>query len=105
MAKVRPYLHEEGWRGKGFVHHCPACNTLHPYFIEPPFEGGPKWTYNGNADKPSFFPSMKISFVNPDKSGVNVFCCHYFVTDGKIIYCGDCTHSMKGQTVELPDIT
>ena len=30
--------------------------------------------------------------------------CHLFVTDGKIIYCGDCTHELSGQTVDLPNI-
>ena len=30
--------------------------------------------------------------------------CHYFVTNGQIIFCGDCTHAMKGQTAPLPEL-
>lgn len=29
--------------------------------------------------------------------------CHSFVTDGKIQFLNDCFHSLKGQTVDLPD--
>jgi hypothetical protein len=29
--------------------------------------------------------------------------CHSFVTDGKIQFLPDCYHSLKGQTVELPE--
>lgn len=29
--------------------------------------------------------------------------CHYFIKAGRIEFCGDCTHALKGQTVDLPD--
>jgi hypothetical protein len=29
--------------------------------------------------------------------------CHSFVTDGRIQFLNDCTHSLAGQTVDLPD--
>jgi len=31
--------------------------------------------------------------------------CHSFVTDGRIQFLGDCTHTLAGQTVDLPDWT
>ena len=30
--------------------------------------------------------------------------CHSFITDGRIQFLGDCTHELKGQTVELPEV-
>ena len=30
--------------------------------------------------------------------------CHHFIRDGKIQFLGDCTHALRGQTVDLPDI-
>lgn len=32
------------------------------------------------------------------------FCCHSFVTNGKIQFLNDCTHDLKGQTIELPEL-
>jgi hypothetical protein len=32
------------------------------------------------------------------------FCCHSVITDGKIFFCSDSTHVLKGTTVDLPDI-
>lgn len=31
------------------------------------------------------------------------YVCHSFVTDGQIHFIGDCSHSLKGKTVELPE--
>jgi hypothetical protein len=30
--------------------------------------------------------------------------CHSFITDGKIEFLSDCTHSLAGQTVELKPV-
>lgn len=32
------------------------------------------------------------------------FVCHSFVTDGRIQFLSDCTHSLAGQTVDLPEM-
>lgn len=83
-------------------HWCPACSEMHGYATEQPFRNGARWTFDGNFESPSFSPSMNIS-VGPTPSG-KVFRCHYFVTAGRIQYCGDCTHEMNGRTIDLPDI-
>ena len=83
-------------------HWCPACKQMHGYAVEHPFRNGARWSFNGNSEKPSFAPSMNIS-VGPFPDG-RVERCHYFLTDGQIRFCGDCTHEMNGQTVDLPDI-
>lgn len=83
-------------------HYCPACGHMHGYAVEQPFRNGARWSFNGNGDCPSFTPSMNIG-IGPFPDG-HIDRCHYFVTDGRIQYCGDSTHAMAGQTVDLPDI-
>lgn len=80
---------------------CPACDAPHAVRVEG--EGRPRWTWNGDGDRPTFQPSV---FVNPPGQFHNpaVPSCHSFVTDGSIQFLSDCTHALAGQTVELPDI-
>lgn len=100
MMKYYTLLGEYLARGPMFpgmiLHYCPACKDLHPYAVEKPFSNGAQWTFNNNAEKPSFSPSMKIT------CGRHI--CHYFVTDGNIIYCGDSTHEYAGKTLPLEPI-
>lgn len=84
-------------------HWCPACKQMHGYAVEQPFRNGAQWTFNGDGDRPSFQPSMNIS-IGPYGSDGKIDRCHYFVTDGRIQYCGDSTHELAGQTVDLPDV-
>lgn len=51
--------------------------------------------FNGDFDNPTVTPSLLHT---------GEFICHSFIKDGKIQYLSDCYHSLKGQTVELPDI-
>lgn len=78
----------------GILHWCPACNETHHYTTD----GSRGWTFNGDAEKPSFSPSMKITWGRPPET-----CCHYFLTDGVIHYCADSTHNQAGKSVPLPD--
>lgn len=75
---------------------CPACKCEHPFRIEG--EGRPKWTWNGDEEKPTFSPSMLVWASRPE------YRCHSFVKDGKIRFLSDCHHDMKNTTVDLPDI-
>lgn len=80
---------------------------------------GPRWGYNDNPDRPTFTPSVLVSYemwepsaADPQvaakiKSGEIVqqkvnHICHSFVTDGRIQYLGDSTHHLAGQTIDLP---
>lgn len=90
----------------GWAHWCPACEDMHAYQVG--VEGHPNWSFDGNVDAPSFSPSMLIRWGRKvpgyengmDDGGV----CHYFLTAGKLSYCGDSTHALAGQTVDLPDL-
>lgn len=79
---------------------CPGCGLHHQALVQAQMPGRPIWTFNGSLDRPTFHPSLKVEGSN---AGVPTI-CHFFVTDGRIQFLGDCTHSMKGKTVELPDI-
>lgn len=76
------------------------------------------WKSNGNADAPTFTPSVKITgkqrvivdgrwdgeWVRDAAGNPLDYCCHYFVTAGELQYQNDCTHALKSKTVALPEI-
>lgn len=70
---------------------CPACGCAHQF--------NKRWSFNGDFKRPTFHPSMLVKSA----TATNKTICHSFVKDGKIEFLGDCTHALKGQTVDLPD--
>lgn len=81
-----------------FSFYCPGCECDHGVWTTN--NSGPVWTYNNDIDKPTFRPSL---LVTAPYAGVNHI-CHTFITDGKIEYLNDCTHSFAGKTVEMEDV-
>lgn len=79
---------------KGYMIECPGCDMPHQF--------DHRWTFNGDMEKPTFFPSLKVTWTH---GGSEKRVCHSFVRNGKIEYLKDCTHSMAGQTVDLPVVT
>lgn len=96
---------------------CPGCGCPHRVMVGAGH--GPRWSWNGNAEKPTFSPSILVQWsewkppaTTPEirakiASGEVVQApveevCHSFVTDGRIQFLGDCTHHLAGQTVDLP---
>jgi hypothetical protein len=80
----------------------------------------PSWDWNGSYDAPTFAPSILVRSGHylPEHNVPECWCtfnakhpeeppdfvcsvCHSFVTDGKIQFLSDCTHSLAGQTVPL----
>lgn len=79
------------------------------------------WTFDGNYDAPTFSPSVLVhgrDFTPAGRAEYEAWyaadCpkpapkfesadtrCHSFVRAGRIEFLGDCTHALKGQTVEL----
>lgn len=83
----------------GWMIDCPACECSHHF--------DSRWTFNGNQERPTFAPSMLVHEWphEPTEPGFRKqMRCHSFVRDGRIQYLDDCTHAMKGQTVDLPDM-
>lgn len=88
--------------GLSYAHWCPGCKGMHDFAVKAPFHNNARWSFNENVIVPTFTPSMNI-VIGPFPDGHKEV-CHYFLTDGKILFLGDCTHALKGQTVDLPDI-
>lgn len=114
MAKIKDY----GEGQYGFF--CPGCKHLHIYFVNSPHwtKDSQGWTFNGDMSNPTFSPSLLTTWgknadpnwQEPEEDPVGE-CrekgwsgqCHLFVTNGQIQYCGDSTHELSGQTIEVPD--
>lgn len=75
-----------------YVFFCPGCETEHFFWTN-----GNGWQFNGDMDNPSVQPSILTQKGSDGRNGR----CHCFITDGKIRFLEDCSHSLKGQTVEL----
>ncbi len=73
-----------------FFFMCPGCGELNCIS---------RHLWNGNSEKPSFSPSIRVTHGSED-----LFVCHSFIRDGQIEFLTDCTHALRGQTVELPDL-
>lgn len=73
---------------------CKGCDQEHIFEHK-------RWHFNGNLDKPTFTPSVRITWNEGEEQTPQ--CCHFNITDGMITYCGDCTHGLSNQTMELPD--
>lgn len=98
----------------GYMFWCPGCNDSHSVNVTS--ENGPRWSFNGNFEKPTFFPSV-LCFTsyseteeNPDGSpkklpgGQRRTLCHLFVRDGMLDFCGDSPHHLAGQIVPMADL-
>lgn len=97
---------------------CPGCDGAHGINVG---DGpGPRWTWNGDANRPTFQPSILVRYDHwvPPADTLEMSekirlgevvqtqvhdVCHSFVTDGRIQFLGDCTHALAGQTVDIPD--
>jgi hypothetical protein len=111
MAKAKIWGDWDPERNKGVVAiKCPGCRCNHIIATKEPFENGAVWQFNGDFDKPTFQPSLLVktgSYASPsyvDDPEIPPVICHSFITDGRIQFLGDCTHELRGQTVDLPEI-
>ena len=89
--------HEVAESGGKYViaFHCPGCGHAHTIDTN-------VWTWNGDLERPTITPSVLVRYdVSPPNQHLSTV-CHSFVTDGQIQFLGDCTHSLAGQTVDLP---
>lgn len=86
---------------------CPGCGHLHCFYTK---ESNyvHAWEFNGNMDNPTFTPSLlnrngKYADPNFIDTGNISTQCHLHVTNGKIQYCQDCTHSYNGKIIDMVD--
>lgn len=110
MARLSETLRSA--EGGALLWFCPGCRLAHQIHVGG--GSGPRWTWNGDAERPTFSPSVKVSGtvqltdeeVAHLRSGGYVepkpLICHAFIVDGRIQFLGDCTHALAGQTVPIP---
>lgn len=117
MMQISRYLRKA--EGQRLTFWCPGCQETHMISYGP--DG---WTWNHNADKPTFTPSILVTGSKLTELGEKQwrdYCehktpipngkcdsapmrCHSYVTDGHIQFLADCTHHLAGQTVPLPEL-
>lgn len=85
----------ESEKFKRYLFFCPGCQRTHSYDVG---NTKPSWNFNGNLELPTFTPSLLCNQHYPSSR------CHLHITNGKIIYCNDCHHELKGQTVDMVDL-
>ncbi len=83
--------------------YCRGCKMTHMLRVVPDPENSktPKWQFNGDVNKPSFHPSYTARYSRDGK----VIVCHSWIKNGTMEYMGDCTHELRGQTVDLPPLS
>lgn len=77
---------------------CPGCEMAHQ--VKTGTGPGPRWDYNGDAEAPTFRPSVLVTWTQGEDN--RPMRCHSYVTGGRIEFLGDCTHELAGKTVPLP---
>jgi hypothetical protein len=93
---------------RGHAHWCPGCNEMH---VIPS-----SWSFDGNAERPTFNPSVKISGHKRTRDADGKWnggwerdaaghaiptICHYHLHAGVLKFCADSTHSLAGKSVAL----
>lgn len=94
---------------------CPGCDEAHGPIVERVKPERPLWEWNGDRDRPTLSPSILVTgvrrpteeeyqrLIRGEQVPRDPRVCHSFVRDGQIQFLGDCTHALKGQTVQIPD--
>lgn len=98
ILQIKPQPHDE----KRIYFWCPACNDLHWISVDRPDWSG--WTWDKDEDKPTFYPSVRVwrDYVMAGKRIQDV--CHFYIRRGQIEYLHDCSHRMRGKTVDMVPI-
>ena len=120
MSKAKIVTDNDG-RFYGIRFDCPGCalakqhgtkmvvlpvDWTPPGYARSPNIHGQPWGFNGDLERPTFSPSVLGRWTEWQGDDVppKQYVCHSFVRDGRIEFLPDCTHSLAGQTVDLPDI-
>lgn len=86
MEKKKLHKHQ----GEYYSFFCPGCKQVHTV--------DNKW----NIDLLSVTISPSVLTQHPRKDASDYWRCHSFVREGKIQFLNDCSHELKGETVDLP---
>lgn len=86
---------------------CPGCESNHQI--------NSRWTWNGNAEKPTISPSILVQGTQWEEASPfhdprhrvaegETKVCHSFVSEGRWEFLADSTHVLSGQTVDVVPI-
>jgi hypothetical protein len=107
--KAKPWTSDDG-SSAGLTFWCPGCDGWHQVWTKTARPGG-GWGFNGDLVRPTFSPSVLVTYDGPDADGKDTGFgggppsrCHSFVRNGRIEFLPDCSHALANQTVELPEI-
>lgn len=97
--------------GGRLTFYCPGCHTRHVVTIRGGCQGT-AWDWNQSLERPTLSPSVLVTWYKPSDDDADFddptkdvkMTCHSFVRDGYIEFLTDCTHSLAGQTVQLPEL-
>jgi hypothetical protein len=130
-SKLRLVTDETSPSGKQLAFYCPGCKARHIICVQRGTSPSPVWSWNGDAERPIFSPSILVRGIRWDMNEEELEAydkefervgaaqvmndrrfgtvCHSFVgcngaRPGQIIFLSDCTHSLAGQVVDLADL-
>lgn len=91
---------DHGEKYSALLFKCPGCaedgsSGFHMLPVNSP-QHSPSWTWDGDLEAPTLSPSIL------SRHGDVV--CHSFLTGGVFNFLTDCTHSLAGQQVPMPDM-
>lgn len=69
-----------------------------PVILRGTRDGTGCWTWNGDTEKPTLRPSV---LTTQSWAGVR---CHTWVNDGQAQFLDDCSHELRGQTVDMLEV-
>lgn len=76
----------------------PVGRLTLPIIIKGTREGSNCWSWNGDTDKPTLRPSILTT-----REHISLR-CHTLVNDGKAQFLDDCSHDLRGQTVDMLEV-
>lgn len=85
---------------------CPGClefggTGIHTLAVNSNVKK-PSWEFDGNFEKPTLKPSILTRYSTDEGKTMQV--CHSFLLRGVFEFLNDCTHSLAGQKVDIPDL-
>lgn len=99
MSVIKTYTGPDGNETDYAFFYCPGCQ--HPHAVRT--NGNYRWEWNLSVEKPTFSPSLLVIKPDPNNQEIDLERCHSYVIDGKIKFLSDCTHDLRGKTVDLPE--
>lgn len=105
MSKIKENIEGSGT----YYFMCPGCKMRHHIPTVNALLNGAIWSFNNDVKNPTFSPSVSVKTGTwadprwqPGEFSESII-CHFFIREGKIQFLDDCTHDLKGKTVELDD--